>query len=397
MCLGLAASVVPVGGSVRPAWASGSTSAVPAGSPSSSSATVELDGISNEEALLLAKIDASNAQLVQVKAAMAVTAGQLAPLKAELARAQSELGRAAAQVVSLQGRQAELAGVLDAAKVRMQSYAVQLFMASPNAAKVATLLESGDGVASEVAVADLSAVVDRGVSAVEDYRRAQAEVARQSQMARAAQSTAHSQQDVIQTKESALAAVQTQQAAQVQALQTAQDQSNALLAQARSKATQFAAQEAAVKAQSDSLTSMLAGRDPGTPPGPHAGTLRYPLPGAPITSVFGYRVDPITHVRQLHAGVDFGAPSGTPIHAAAGGVVTFAGVITGYGNATIIDLGNGLANLYGHQSVIEVTTGQKVSSGDVIGLVGSTGYSTGPHLHLELRVNGIPVDPMPYL
>ena len=88
---------------------------------------------------------------------------------------------------------------------------------------------------------------------------------------------------------------------------------------------------------------------------------------------------------------------GTPIHAAADGVVVWAGPRGGYGNCTIIDHGNSLATLYGHQSVIGVTVGQHVTRNQVIGKVGSTGMSTGPHLHFEVRVNGVPVDPLQYL
>jgi murein DD-endopeptidase MepM/ murein hydrolase activator NlpD len=99
----------------------------------------------------------------------------------------------------------------------------------------------------------------------------------------------------------------------------------------------------------------------------------------------------------MHTGIDFGASSGTPIRAAADGVVVSAGPLGGYGNATVIDHGNGLATLYGHQSSIVVAPGQRVSRGQVIGYVGCTGLCTGPHLHFEVRVRGTPVDPMQYL
>jgi murein DD-endopeptidase MepM/ murein hydrolase activator NlpD len=99
----------------------------------------------------------------------------------------------------------------------------------------------------------------------------------------------------------------------------------------------------------------------------------------------------------MHTGVDFGAPYGTPIHAAADGVVVSVGAMGGYGNLTVVDHGNTLATLYAHQSTMYVSSGQRVSRGQVIGAVGCTGYCTGPHLHFEVRVNGNPVDPMPYL
>jgi murein DD-endopeptidase MepM/ murein hydrolase activator NlpD len=99
----------------------------------------------------------------------------------------------------------------------------------------------------------------------------------------------------------------------------------------------------------------------------------------------------------MHEGIDLGAPEGTPIHAAASGTVIYAGWMGGYGNLTVIDHGGGIATAYGHQSSIAVATGQQVTQGEVIGYVGSTGHSTGPHLHFEVRVDGSAVDPLGYL
>jgi murein DD-endopeptidase MepM/ murein hydrolase activator NlpD len=99
----------------------------------------------------------------------------------------------------------------------------------------------------------------------------------------------------------------------------------------------------------------------------------------------------------MHEGIDFGVSSGTPIHAAAAGVVVYCGWMSGYGNLTVIDHGGGLATAYGHQSSLAASCSQQVAQGQVIGYVGSTGHSTGPHLHFEVRVNGSPVDPLGYL
>jgi murein DD-endopeptidase MepM/ murein hydrolase activator NlpD len=114
---------------------------------------------------------------------------------------------------------------------------------------------------------------------------------------------------------------------------------------------------------------------------------------ARITSGFGYRYHPILHRRKLHTGVDFGASYGTPIHAAAGGTVIQACYTRGYGNCVIIDHGNGVTTLYGHCSELLVSQWQTVSQGQEIARVGSTGMSTGPHLHFEVRHNGVPVRP----
>jgi murein DD-endopeptidase MepM/ murein hydrolase activator NlpD len=112
---------------------------------------------------------------------------------------------------------------------------------------------------------------------------------------------------------------------------------------------------------------------------------------ASITSPFGWRWG------RMHEGIDLGAPYGTPIVAAAAGTVIYAGWLGGYGNLTVIDHGEGLSTAYGHQSQIAVSVGQQVAQGQVIGYVGSTGHSTGPHLHFEVRVGGQAVDPLGYL
>ena len=127
-----------------------------------------------------------------------------------------------------------------------------------------------------------------------------------------------------------------------------------------------------------------------------AGGFIHPV-DAPITSGFGMRYHPILHYTKLHTGTDFGASYGTTIHAAAGGVVVIAGNMRGYGNAVVIDHGGGVSTLYGHCSALLVTEGQTIAQGQEIGRVGSTGYSTGPHLHFEVRRDGQPVDPLGFL
>lgn len=126
------------------------------------------------------------------------------------------------------------------------------------------------------------------------------------------------------------------------------------------------------------------------------GQLAWPAAG-PITSEYGYRTHPIFGDRRFHIGIDIGAPYGAPVVAADGGVVVFAGVMSGYGNAIIVDHGNGLATTYNHLSAFLVGSGQSVSRRSPIGAIGCSGYCTGPHLHFEVRINGSPVDPLPFL
>lgn len=114
-----------------------------------------------------------------------------------------------------------------------------------------------------------------------------------------------------------------------------------------------------------------------------------------IASGFGYRIDPVYKTVKMHAGLDFAAPQGTPIYATADGTVTLAGNIgNGYGNHVIINHGYGYETLYGHMFKVKARAGQKVKRGEIIGYVGSTGKSTGPHCHYEVHKNDHPLDPV---
>ncbi|BAY94985.1 MULTISPECIES: murein hydrolase activator EnvC family protein [unclassified Tolypothrix] len=144
--------------------------------------------------------------------------------------------------------------------------------------------------------------------------------------------------------------------------------------------------EAQAKTNSNSKSVIIRG----------TGMFAYPS-DAPTSSPFGWRIHPILGYRRFHAGLDFAASYGSTIRAADSGTVIFAGWYGGYGKAVIIDHGNGITTLYGHTSELFVSEGQGVQRGQAIAAVGSTGLSTGPHLHFEVRRNGTPVDPASYL
>ncbi len=124
---------------------------------------------------------------------------------------------------------------------------------------------------------------------------------------------------------------------------------------------------------------------------------RTPLEGLKLTSSFGMRNHPILGGRRAHKGIDLGAPIGTPIYATADGVVSKASWFGGYGLYVSLEHGGDLETRYGHMSRLNVAEGQMVHKGDVIGFVGTTGNSTGPHLHYEVRVDGQAVNPIPYM
>ena len=127
----------------------------------------------------------------------------------------------------------------------------------------------------------------------------------------------------------------------------------------------------------------------------NGGGLAWPVPSSyMITSYFGYRT--FGGYSDFHTGTDIGAPTGTPVVAVASGTVTYAGWMDVGGNTVIIDHGNGMTTLYCHLSDFACSVGQTVSTGQTICYIGSTGFSTGPHLHYEIRVNGVFIDPLTY-
>ena len=127
------------------------------------------------------------------------------------------------------------------------------------------------------------------------------------------------------------------------------------------------------------------------------GKIGWPAVATNITSYFGYRRHPIFRTKRLHSGIDIGGGRGSGILAAADGIVIHSGWRGGYGKCVIIDHGGGIATLYGHASRLYVRKGSRVKRGQKIAAIGSTGFSTGPHLHFEVRKNGSPVNPMSYL
>lgn len=193
-----------------------------------------------------------------------------------------------------------------------------------------------------------------------------------------------------------VAAVRAERESALGALKQVLGEKRAVLGDVESSKRHYLAIQAQLQREDDQITALLTGRSSGGPLPVGGGQLLWPAAG-PVTSSFGYRTHPIFGDRRFHAGIDIGAPYGAPVIASDAGIVVFAGGMSGYGNSIAIDHGGGLATTYNHLSVLGVAPGQRVGRGARIGAVGCTGYCTGPHLHFEVRVNGSPVDPMPYL
>jgi murein DD-endopeptidase MepM/ murein hydrolase activator NlpD len=172
----------------------------------------------------------------------------------------------------------------------------------------------------------------------------------------------------------------------------------AILAEVESRKDSYEQVQAQLASDASAIQNLLSSTGSTTtgafPTG--GGQLAWPAAG-PVTSGFGPRTHPIFGDVRVHTGIDIGAPYGAPVVASEDGTVVYVGAMSGYGNVVVIDHGNGLSTTYNHLSAFHVGSGSSVSRSSQIGSVGCTGYCTGPHLHFEVRVNGAPVDPMPYL
>ena len=165
----------------------------------------------------------------------------------------------------------------------------------------------------------------------------------------------------------------------------------------RKEAEATAAAQAAQAAAAASSGTSSSGNTSSNASATGTGSLTHPVPGAVITSGFGGRVAPTAGATTGHDGIDYGAGYGAAVYAADSGTVITAQYNSARGNYIVINHGNGMQTWYQHLSSMNVTVGQTVARGQVIGNVGTTGISTGPHLHFEVHVNGVPVNPLNYL
>lgn len=232
----------------------------------------------------------------------------------------------------------------------------------------------------------LSEVANRNSDAIDRLRAAREDFAIKQAKAREARDVAAERREAV--------------LARLSELQKAQAEKQRLSAALEARIAEYQREADAVAAAESGLTALIQQRqaarasrsaaDPGTDGRVSGAGLIWPVRG-PVTSGYGQRWG------RMHAGIDIGAGTGVPIRAAKGGEVIFSGTMSGYGNAIIVDHGGGFTTLYAHQSRLAARDGQSVGQGDVIGYVGSTGRSTGPHLHFETRVNGSPRNPRNYL
>ncbi len=355
-----------------------------------------------EQAIRAARTEASSVgqQVVAAQAAMAAALDTYNAAQARVEELIRAVQRTAAQVVSLKGQVATLerllaktAVELSNTKERLEQAAVNLYMTA-SAVPGADLFSRASVAEAATALAYSSVLFDQDTDVFTAFELLQREEERQrtqivgmktqteGELARLGEERANLEIE-RDLAAAALAEAQTQAAK----VQTLLDSIRNQIAAAEEHKDGLEADAAALEAEIDRLATKE-----GTAPS----VLSWPVNGA-VGSPFGYRVHPILGVKRLHTGVDINAASGAPIVASGAGTVILAQTYGGYGRAVVIDHGGGLTTLYAHQSQMAVSVGEEVSRGEVIGYVGCSGSCTGPHLHFEVRVSGVPVDPLGYL
>ncbi|MYJ14120.1 MAG: peptidoglycan DD-metalloendopeptidase family protein [Acidimicrobiia bacterium] len=369
---------------------------LPAAAPSAAQETIaearaELELIEEEKLALQARIDVLAAEDVDVFRALKAAEQLVARQVAQVEAAEQQLR---AQVAVQRQNEAAIGWTqLDIAALRQDAEAVivEVYLQA-GSERTATLLASDDLTHGLRRLALLEAVHGHAEDLVEDIRLAEDryDVA----LAEAAQTVAEVERlrEILEGDLAVLEQRRAQQAAikaELDSRKRAIEREYAAWDQEASELEQFI-REAKYRQQLEEF--QRAQEEAGAAPSGFV----WPTAGV-VSSGYGNRLHPILGVYRLHAGIDIGKTHGQPVHAARGGVVVTAGPWGGYGNAVVIDHGSGLSSVYAHLSQVTARPGTIVDATNLVGNIGSTGLSTGPHLHFEIRVNGTAVDPLGYL
>lgn len=392
-------AVALMGGLLAPAIASGQPSPDPGTRRNELSGAIE--DASAAEAAAIRELEAAIAHRQALEAQVAALDRQIGEATRLVQAAEAEIARINAQIETVQREIDRIKLEIEQSKAKFNDSAVSLYKGSGNGSGSALTLLSTDGGAHDLVAGSkylgqntrqFEREIQRQGGLKVQLDDAQSDLRKEQAKAEEAERAAAAERDRV-TNLRAQADAEREQAAAAEA------EEQQLIEAIRARKAEFEAEYAAVQAQIEAQIAASVSRGNPTPQASSGGgNGRFILPvSAPVTSGFGTRTHPISGTSRMHTGVDLGASSGTPIKAADAGTVVMAGSNGGYGNWTLVDHGGGLATGYGHQSSIGVSVGQGVGRGQVIGRVGSTGASTGPHLHWEVRINGNPVDPMAWL
>lgn len=328
----------------------------------------------------------AEAEVVKLDAELDELDGRIAVTKEQLTRKQQRLNFLTEELIDIQG---DLVARTDVFTAR----AVAAYKAGPTA-YVDSILSSQNFTEVLDRYAYYESALDADSRLVEEIQVLRDETDQRRDLVEEAKNEIATRKLALEQDRDAVAALRREKADVLAQRQAVVDAKAAVLAEVKQDRAKLKRIYEQLDAESDRLKSILAGGSSGFPTG--GGQLLWPADG-PLTSEYGYRTHPIFGDRRLHTGIDIGAGYGAPVIASASGTVAYVGVMGGYGNVVVIDHGGGLGTTYNHLSEFYVSSGTRVKAGQHIAAVGSTGYSTGAHLHFEVRVNGEPVDPMPYL
>ncbi len=323
---------------------------------------------------------------------------QVGAIQHDLDQAQAAVQTSALHVLQVSNRLRDAEDQLGQEQDRLRAQAVEAYIgggAAGGNASANAVMRSGtvDDLGKTIVYAD--AVVGDQRTTVARVSDLRATVEGLQAEAKTARDDAVRARDEVDGRKKALEAQRDQQATAQRAVADLAATQQQLLVEVAAKREQYAARLAALSHVSDGISATLKNAEAGQSlPPVLTGIFLSPIPNPHFNSPFGPRGEPLA---GMHNGVDINGTTGTPIRAPADGVVLIAGDVSGYGNCTVIDHGSGLGTLYGHQSEFAVKVGDIVKRGQVIGYVGSTGHSTGPHLHWEVREFGQPFDPVPFI
>ena len=347
-------------------------------------------------------LDLAHASETELEKHLAQIAADLVDRQADAADAQSDADQAAASVVKITADIASLKVELAHRKEIFNRRAVMAYMGGQGR-PLDDLALAGEllSMPSDLTDAARRTQIMRGVSEQDNdayaaLQETQRKLARDEVALTAARDRAKQRSADANTAVAAVAQLKRDQEAAKgeldQRIAELTSEADALAAEQSQLEGLIAQRQAALEAARRARAAVGNGlsRLPSTGDGVSPSGFLWPLQGV-LTSGFGPRWG------RMHTGIDIAAPAGTPIHAAKAGEVIYAGWLNGYGNTVVVDHGDGVATLYGHQSRIGSTEGQQLNQGDVLGFVGSTGHSTGNHLHFEVRIDTKPVNPRPYL
>ena len=332
------------------------------------------------------KIELLQEKLTASTEARDVVAAQLAQTRKALDKVSSELAKKRTQFDKAEGD-------LNRANASLEARAVGIYKAG-RAGYVLMLLENRDLSDLFTCVDFLTKIMNQDIQIAEEIRVLQGRVLEEGRVLEQKVAEVAVVEEQQRTETEALDKVVAERSQAVKEVSDARAVKQALVAKAENNKETWLEKARQLEDESAGIQAELRGSSGGSVSG--SGQMIWPVDGE-ITSPFGERESPIFHTIERHSGIDLGAGEGTPIHAADSGTVVLADWKGGYGKCIIISHGNGIATLYGHQSQLLVSEGQAVRQGQVIGRVGSTGWSTGPHLHFEVRLDGGCVNPMKYL